>query len=84
MPPLPLRLPATQQPDKPHDGFVIEDADRPSPLAMWRDRFGNKGGNLESYLARRRWAAKLPWLIAAGGLLMAAAMALAAWFMFPR
>jgi serine/threonine-protein kinase len=78
-PPLPVRLPAAEKPESPRDGFVIEDVERPSPLALWRDRLGGKSGDLESYLARRRWAARLPWLIALAGIIAAAAMGMTAW-----
>jgi serine/threonine protein kinase len=76
MPPLPVRLPAAKPEEASNDGFVIDAADRPSPLALWRERMGGKDVDLETYFARRRRASRLPWLIAVIGVLAAAAMAM--------
>lgn len=64
--------------DGPASEYVL-DAETP-PLPIWKQLGTRKGGDIETYLSRRRRAPAWLWLIVAGGALLAIAMLIAVIF----
>ena len=72
------RLPVAQPLDEGSASEFVLDAEMP-PLPLWKQRGTLKGGDIETYLARRKGTPKWLWLLVAGGTLLAIGLLIAAY-----